>query len=408
MRQLLQVMPFVVTVMCCGTVSAGSDLFHNGGRGACDGCHGANGSENSFSSLRGIDASSTCLICHAATKPTDYQVATHPAPPMGSPPKSLAPGGDFAYLRKNYLWTNANGTRGTSPGERHGHNIVAPAYGYVMDNTLNVSPGGSYPAAAMSCISCHDPHGNFRLVDINGTFTEGNPIVSSGSYGAVPTEKEAVGTYRLLAGKGYQTRSAANVFTADPPIAVAPKEYNRSEASSDTRVAYGKGVSKWCANCHEGFLSGDRMSHAHPSDAELGATAAVYNCYVKSGDLTGSRATAYSSLTPFQRGELTDPQQLSAELSATDGANYGDRITCLTCHRAHASGWDSIGRWNIKGTFLTVAGEYPGIDGVASGSYGENSTGKLMAEYQMAMYNRNPMKFATFQRQLCNKCHAKD
>jgi hypothetical protein len=409
MRLLLCVMPFVVTVMLCGTASAGSDLFHKGGRGECDGCHGANGSENGFSSLRGIDASSTCLRCHAGTKPTDYRVATHPAPPAGTPPQSLAPGGDFAYLRKNYLWINSNGTRGTSPGERHGHNIVAPAYGYVMDNTLSVSPGGSYPAAALSCISCHDPHGNFRLVDINGTFaTEGNPILCSGSYGAVPTEKEAVGSYRLLAGKGYQTRAAGNVFIADPPIAVAPKEYNRSEASSDTRVAYGKGVSKWCANCHEGFLLGEGMSHTHPADTELGATAAVYNCYVKSGDLTGSRATAYSSLTPFQKGELTDPQQLSAELSTMDGPNPGDRITCLTCHRAHASGWDSITRWNTKGTFLTVAGEYPGIDAIGKESYRENSTGKLMAEYRMAMYNRNPMKFATFQRQLCDKCHAKD
>jgi hypothetical protein len=173
-------------------------------------------------------------------------------------------------------------------------------------------------------------------------------------------------------------------------------------------VVYGKGVSKWCANCHEGFLNNEGTSHAHPADTELGATALVYNCYVKSGDLTGSRATAYSSLTPFQRGEVTDPRQLSADLSATDGPNSGDRITCLTCHRAHASGWDASSRWNTKGTFLTVAGEYPGIDAVGKGSYGENSTGKLTAEYRMAMYNRSPAKFATFQRQLCDKCHARD
>jgi len=50
----------------------------------------------------------------------------------------------------------------------------------------------------------------------------------------------------------------------------------------------------------------------------------------------------------------------------------------------------------------------PGIDAVGKGSYGENSNGKLMTEYQMAMYNCKTMKFASFQRQLCDKCHAKD
>ena len=410
MRKLLCVMPIVAIVMLFGKVCAGSTSFHQGGSGACNGCHGANSTEKSDSSvLLGVDASSTCLRCHAGSSPTDHQVATHPAPPAGIPPKALTPGGDFAYLRKNYQWLNTNGTRGTSSGDRHGHNIVAQAYGYSRDNALSVAPGGSYPSEALSCISCHDPHGNYRLVDLQGTIAaEGNPIVSSGSYGAVPNGNETVGTYRLLAGRGYRTRSADNVFAHDPPIAVAPKDYNRSEASSDTRVAYGKGVSGWCANCHEGFISGGGMNHTHPSDTELGSKVAIYNVYVKSGDFSGSRATAYSSLIPFQSGEITDPQQLSVELTSTAGPNPDDRITCLTCHRAHASGWDSITRWNTKGTFLAVAGEFPGLDALGKRANNEDSGGKLKSEYQVAMYNRNASMFATFQRQLCDKCHAKD
>ncbi len=397
------------SLLIAGFCAVQAMAFHDGGTGSCDGCHGPNDVAGSYSTLRGVDPSSTCFRCHAAAKPTEYQIATDPVPPKGLPPLSFTPGGDFAYLRKNYFWTDANGRRGASSGERHGHNIVAAAYGYSQDTTLLSSPGGSYPSSALSCISCHDPHGNYRVVDSAGTVSnEGNPISGSGSYGAVPTDTSSVGTYRLLAGRGYQTKYAGHLFAFDPPMAVSPTVYNRSEASSDTRVAYGKGVSKWCANCHEALQTGMDGSHVHPADMELGAVIARnYNSYVKSGDFTGSRATAYTSLVPFQSGEVTDPQKLSAELTSTAGPNQDDRITCLTCHRAHASGWDSIGRWNMKGEFLTIAGAYPGIDAIGKGS-SDDSTGKLRAEYQAAMYGRDASGFATFQRQLCDKCHAKD
>ncbi|WP_243371546.1 hypothetical protein [Geotalea sp. SG265] len=393
------------------TITAGfgfAETFHNGHTGACEGCHGSSGADGSYASLLGADASSTCLRCHAAANPQDYQIATDPPPADGLPPKAMTPAGDFAYLKKNYTWTNGNGSRGQSPGERHGHNILAAGYGYVADSTLNVSPGGTYPAGQLSCISCHDPHGNYRLVDVYGTITtDHNPIGESGSYGAVPTADAAVGSYRLLAGKGYQPKGSTHVFANDPPIAVAPKEYNRSESTSDTRVAYGKGMSKWCANCHEALLGGS-ANHLHPADAELGPIAGMYNNYIKSGDMSGMQAGAYTSLVPFQTAEATDPQQLSMEVTSTAGPNPNDRVTCLTCHRAHASGWDSITRWNARGTFITVAGEYPGTDAGGNGRDGENSTGKLMAEYKAAMYNRDAAKFAVFQRQLCNKCHGKD
>jgi hypothetical protein len=393
------------------TITAGicfAEDFHNGHTGACDGCHGSSGADGSYAALLGPDPSSTCLRCHGAPNPRDYQIATEPAPGRGIAPQAMTPAGDFAYLKKNYTWINADGSRGNSPGERHGHNIIAAAYGYLPDTTLLVSPGGNYSADSLSCISCHDPHGNYRVLDVYGTIaTEANPIGQSGSYGAVPDADRAVGSYRLLAGKGYSARGSIHIFVNDPPIAVAPANYNRSEAGGDTRVAYGKGVSTWCGNCH-GALRGGGMNHTHPADTELGPAASIYNFYLKSGDLSGTQATSYTSLVPFQTAETTDPAQLVTELNSTNGPNPNDRITCLTCHRAHASGWDSMTRWNTKGTFITVAGEYPGTDADGRGGAGENSTGKLRGEYKAAMYNRDPGQFALFQRQLCNKCHARD
>ena len=82
---------------------------------------------------------------------------------------------------------------------------------------------------------------------------------------------------------------------------------------------------------------------------------------------------------------------------------------CLTCHRAHAGGFDSATRWQNRGEFLTIAGAWPGSDAPsAEGKGGQYSNGYTQAQYTAAMGNRPATNYATFQRSLCNKCHAKD
>jgi hypothetical protein len=77
---------------------------------------------------------------------------------------------------------------------------------------------------------------------------------------------------------------------------------------------------------------------------------------------------------------------------------------CLSCHRAHASGWPEALRWNMEGEFMIYQGLYPGTDNAAN-SY---ARGRLALETQAAYYDRPVTAFATYQRVLCNKCHAKD
>lgn len=404
--------------------------FHDGGVAACDGCHTmhntsggqamtSKGTANAYL-LQGTDQSSTCLICHSSSTPTDnYRVATTPVPPPGRPPVQLTPGGDFAYLQKNYSWVNsATGLSVTSTGDAHGHNIIASDYFYFQDSRYSVAPGGSYPSAKLSCTSCHDPHGGYRIMDAtSGTVARtGKPISGSGSYGVLPTSTEAVGSYRLLAGVGYAPVSyPLSPFVNDPPIAVAPLVYNRPESTSDTRVAYGRGMSEWCENCHAGlqhssYPNATVGNHPYGSGALLPTdVVATYNAYVNTGNLTGTIATAYTSMVPFEEG-TTDLGVLSSHTTSTAGASTSDNVTCLTCHRAHASAWDSITRWNAaKGAYLTVAGAWPGIDApTLQGQTGQYATGKTMAEYQQAMYGRPASEYATNQWSLCNKCHEND
>ncbi len=362
--------------LCLGRTA---EAFHSGGAAECQECH-----EDTKGSLRGSDASSTCLRCHEAppgtSKPTAYYIATNGSDlGAGAPPSQLTPGGNFGYLRRSYSW-KASGSKESSPGERHGHNIVSIDYGYQADSAHATTPGGSYPSSALSCVSCHDPH-----------------------------EKISDNIYRLLGGVGYKTSLVPGmVFTVAPPVAVAPRDYNRPETVTDTRVAYGRGMSEWCSNCHKNGCAG---AYGHPvcSGAQCKSEViANYNAYVKSGDINGRSATSYTSLVPFEEG--TNDRSLLAQHAQNDGSytagpGYGSNVMCLTCHRAHASAWDHMARWNMSTEFIIHKGVYPGTD---NGSSPEYAQGRTAAETQKAYYDRPLTLFAGHQRGLCNKCHIRD
>jgi hypothetical protein len=316
---------------------------------------------------------------------------------------------------------DTEGRARSSMGERHGHNVVAANYGLERDTTLTTAPGGTYPADRLSCISCHDPHGRYRAGESGAPSGTSKPIQSSGSYGAQPTETAGVGTYRLLAGQAYAPKSlgAVPAFPTSAPVAVAPQTFNKSEASTQVRVAYGAGMSEWCANCHGAlhtpYQTYTTNSFLHPSGASAklnqNNAARIYNLYVKNGDLTGTQLTSYWSLVPYEEG-TTDTVTLVARArsdgSAVDGPLTGaENVMCLSCHRAHASGWEHGMRWNQETEFVVAGGQWPGIDAAGSAANPLVAQGRMVADTRAAMYDREPSTFGTFQNSLCNKCHGK-
>lgn len=411
-------LPFILLLMAMSALPSGdgwSEGFHNGATGPCDGCH------TDPPRLRGSDPSSTCLICHHAPAGTLLPVGHY----VGSDPRTLQlcsqlpPGGDFCWLKKDYRWSSSEeaipAQSHLSLGERHGHNIVAADFGYAADSRFVTSPGGVYPAAALSCISCHDPHGNYRRTSDGNIVNTGPAIVASGSYpdSPSPDDGNSVGVYRLLGGKGYRpSRSAVEPFTADPPTAVAPSPYNRAETVTETRVAYGSGMSEWCANCHAGIHSDNYpVTGMHPSGGAARLSAEIinnYNGYLMTGNITNSEGGSYSSLVPFEMG-TRDYTVLKAAADnkgvSTSGPQSGSNVMCLTCHRAHASGWDSMTRWNMDVDFLVYQGTFPGVD---KGAPLLLAQGRTEAETRKSYYDRSADTFAAFQRSLCNKCHLKD
>lgn len=397
--------------------------FHSGGVGPCDACHAmhvAGGLPDAL--LRASDAGSTCLHCHEHTGdvgPTKHHVSTALADmPQGVPPRQMTPAGDFGWLRKSYAWTPAAGQLPlTSSGDKHGHNVVANDYFYAPDMLNAAAPGGTYPSASLTCISCHDPHGKYRRNADGTVSTSGASVGSSGSYAAGPDPQAgfSVGTYRMLGGRGYQPKTTAGNFSFlnDPPAAVAPSEYNRSEAATQTRVAYGTGMSEWCQNCHTAmhtvvFPGGASGAETHPVGAAGridSGIAANYNSYIRTGNLAGTVTTAYLSLVPFEEG-IANYAALRAHARSDDTYLAGiesatAQIACITCHRAHASGWDGAMRWNAKTEYIVYNGFYA-QEGQAYQPYGQ---GRTELEALRAYQDMPASRFGLNQDSLCHKCH---
>lgn len=393
--------------------STASYAYHAGGVARCMGCHNIHDAVT-YPLLSAGDASSVCLNCHNSTSAGSYHISTDDTVmPAGTAPLNMTPGGDFGWLKKTYSWT-AHGRTSTEDGDSHGHNIVAGDFGYAADVANTQAPGGTMFSNVLACNSCHDPHGKLRRLN-DGTFaTTGAPIISSGSYNnnADPGVGEAVGAYRLLRGPGSGSgpggQSFSGVFNA-----VVPSSYNRAETTFSTRVAYGAGISGWCATCHPEMHTATTTKLTHLTDVAMGTSATNYNAYVGSGDMSGTGNT-YDSIVPFQTDNSTDYVALRA-LAVNDGSVMTgptaglDKVMCLSCHRAHASGFESMTRWQNGAELIVVDGVWPGSDAASVEAQGTKwARGRTAAETSRAYNDKPASSYATYQRSLCNKCHAQD
>ena len=507
-------------------LSGAAFAFHNGGVGFCEGCHtmhnsvttgtvptmspgmtsnsgvtgwtgtgyGAGAALNTNTAydtaggvagngenqylLRGSDPSSPCLNCHAANSSTPlfFQEMSDGTANVGSVQN---PGGDFEWVRTSYTYTLVNPDNSTSVatshGWNHGHKIVAEDFGLGWSTGFTnlvsapgssvVSGGQAYPASDLACNSCHDPHGR-STVKGNGAIIGSGSFGDSGSVALSGGAKGVYGTYRLLAGPGYDpggvtnpgydnTTSNGNSSVAGFPLqagvttqgwgignmtylyggtydstanvngigAVAAGTdaggWAENDATNQQHNVYGTGFSHFCANCHNKFLqeggtTGD-ASHKHPSPGHMDTVGVNYDDYAGTGSF-GTNSTPYWGLVPFEVDSNWGNTGGTAEWSASTYKNDTTSNTlktnsavqtvvfCLTCHRAHASAFDHDTRWDTYATFLSNSSAL--MSGTLISSMGSITNVIDKAYYGSTIITGGPA--GVYQRSLCNKCHVQD
>jgi predicted CXXCH cytochrome family protein len=303
-----------------GLGSTPAPAFHQGGVGACNGCHLMHEDTVALNGqlLLAESPSDLCLVCHA-----EGFGAVLGSDPLSPPPEKG--GGNFTYLFEDNLNDAADGLTNPILGEAAGHSIVAVGHGLSADSRYAFAPGGSFPSDQLGCTSCHDPHGNDHFRMLNG----------------IGSVQDGVAT-----------------FTNQPPVAKGIDATTGVE-SQTSHTAYVATMSTWCGNCHGNNYHqtpATGSSFRHPSSRALGSSASQqYNRY--NGDASptgGSPATAYLPEVPFQDSNMTT--------ATTAGPTASSRIMCLSCHRAHGSSAPAALRWDPNVQKLTE-------DGTVSGSY---------------------------------------
>jgi len=377
----------LITILLSCFIPTAHANFHSGGVGSCQGCHiGGHGTEggvpdlagSSSPLLRASDPSSICLNCHSGAGSSQVPSV------FSFDGSALTPGGDFYWMTRTFSWIG-----GSSPAARHGHDIVAQDFGLVADPNRIRGPGGNYPAAQLSCISCHDPHGRTG----GGTQAGAAPVSVSGSYGELPAPGTSAGHYRLLGGQSY----TSNGYSFNNPVPLARQ--NPALPFSESSIShgdYGSGISAWCGNCHAAVISNKHelgaSSFEHPVEGTLeSGIVNHYNSYIKTGDLTGIKPTAYLQFVPFERG-VSDPQLLDP--TSSSGPDTASELNCLTCHRAHASAFRSAGRWDFSAVKLVDS--HPAL----------GDSGATASDVLNSYYGHNiAVEFGIDQGQFCEKCH---
>ena len=352
--------------------------FHGGGVAHCDGCHSMHNSPDNpvgglanTTLLKGSDPSSTCLNCHNGNG--GYHIRSNDG-------SNINQGGDFYWVQNPYCLP----TRGFPPtcwaGDNAGHNVVAFDFGMTADaNPSNAqAPGGTYSASNLGCTSCHDPHGQV----LGGTAAGQLPISVSGSYGAMPVAGTIAGNYRLLGDSGYKYET----FTYDAPVA-------RANGSSGSTTRYANGMSEWCANCHSQYLA---SATKHP--VSIAVEGYYYNQYVATGNFTGTQATAWDPLVPFEDLTATTGADLNLTSTAGPATGAAAQVMCLSCHRAHASAFNNAGRWDFEVEYISESPALgmPDVPASANPYYGDGAVIDVV------------VKYGQYQRSLCNKCHVQD
>jgi hypothetical protein len=303
---------------------------------SCGECHTMHNSQDGSPMARDLEGNpvetpysvlliSSCIGCHSnGSTATVTKVAVVNTPVVNnlSEPLGMLAGGNFFYL-------NAD--------DSYGHNIFPSN----PDDVLGTDPpGGAFPTGGayegqLRCAGTRGCHG------FNGGHAE-TPVDDQlyAMYGAhhgnvSPTDGSTVGkSYRFL----YGIVGREDAHWEQDNLNTSHNEYKGSVGFDDATT-----INFFCAECHGDYHNSSGVGSSspwlrHPTDIALPAGPTEYAQY-----------TTYSMLAPVARA---DPFNVEDTTKVEPGA---DIVMCLSCHRAHASPYYKLLRWDFRSGELSTA-----------------------------------------------------
>jgi len=316
--------------------------------GYCSNCHTMHNSQGGRSVAKDFDGSSfsitdtpkqnllifSCLGCHSATDGTTWQDNATKAPIVFNTLEPLYGG----LAGGNFYWVITDDTKG--------HNILSP------DDYLTIAPGDT-DKSNCGTNSCH---ANLdRVVSGAGSGLDGkqgcekchlDPKHHTNDHeylvgGLVTTAEQ--GWYRFLSGHSDGDGLGVEGYEdGDWQKTVSSNDHNEylgnQRAGGSGFGSLGDTTTAYCTGCHGRFHTNQGSQSPwlrHPSDAEL-PVSGEYASYI-----------LYDPLVPVARPSLDVPSS-----TVTPGT---DMVMCLSCHRAHASPYFKMMRWDYKSSTLSEA-----------------------------------------------------
>jgi len=302
-----------------------------------------------------------CLGCHGIGTSNIVTIGGSEIPQVyhTSAADDLA-GGNFAYIL---------GTKGSGASDAKGHNVTDLGN---LDDTLDYAPGwfprehdNAVTSNNLTCAGSIGCHGNRGDPDAMGV-----PVIKGSHHknvsGKLDIADDVYNSYRFLRGvKGYENDGTYKWQNKDANNhneyfgATTPANIGCSAQSCHTPtgvVPPNNTMSGFCATCHGSFhvvgdadddiidegIGGDTSSPftRHPTDVILPGGTTEYANYNPAG------GNLFSVEAPVARGVV--PDSISSVVIPGDSGAEGAIVMCLSCHKAHASDYPDMLRWDYN------------------------------------------------------------
>lgn len=293
----------------------------------CSNCHTMHNSQAGLSmtasSTYGLLLSS-CVGCHTGLDGTSATNTSTQAPAVmhSNAPPGDASGSDNMLAGGSFYWVATAGGN----TDNTGHNIIGLS---AEDATLGKVPPGNGGTALGSQLTCAGTRG------CHGNPSEQNEVKSLMGHhqdDTPPLDGSSIGTsYRFLS-------SLIGIEDSDWEYTYASDDHNQYKGGATWDSAATDTITSLCGRCHGDY-------HGNPGVGTTGASPWLRHPTDIDISTYGGEFANYVTYEPFV------PVASSTGLTVVDSnvQTAGNGIvTCISCHRAHGSPYDSMMRWDYR------------------------------------------------------------